>query len=123
MRRRDLGEFHAVDLRPPYRQTGAVKSWWATANASCLPTTHPYRGYNDLTSPIVRAAGIPILPVWEPSLPHHRAHVGWKSLRGGRNLDCTHFCLASGLLDHWVELLVARMLPSLNVLEVGYAFN
>ena len=70
--------------------------------------------YNELTSPIVRAAGIPILPVWEPSLPHHRAHVGWKPLRGGRTLDCTHFCLASGLLDHWVELLMATMLPSLT---------
>ena len=93
---------------------GTVKSWWATTNASCLPTEHPYRGYNELTSPIVRAAGIPILPVWEPSLPHHRAHVGWKPLRGGRTLDCTHFCLASGLLDHWVELLMATMLPSLT---------
>ena len=87
---------------------GTVKSWWATTNASCLPTEHPYRGYNELTSPIVRAAGIPILPVWEPSLPHHRAHVGWKPLRGGRTLDCTHFCLASGLLDHWVELLIVN---------------
>ena len=32
---------------------GTVKSWWATTNASCLPTEHPYRGYNELNLTLI----------------------------------------------------------------------
>jgi len=94
---------------------GGDKVWWSKTRQNCTPISRPDTSYNDLVSPMVRAAGIPILPVWKPSLPHHHAHFSWKPLGGHDVLDCTHYCLASGLLDHWVELLMVQLQQSLSL--------
>lgn len=70
--------------------------------------------YNRLTSPLLRAAGVPILEVREVSRTHWRDHVGWKYQGSGIGLgfvlDCVHFCLPSSVLDYWAELLIARVI-------------
>lgn len=80
---------------------------------------------NEASLPLVRAAGVEILGgVWTSSASRWGDHLGWTSmsdddvpLRPGQkteyHLDCTHYCLASGVLDHWVELLVVWLLRQL----------
>jgi hypothetical protein len=114
---REIAPQHFPSLGASTGNYGVEKSWWRTTRADCAPIQQRDTSYNDLVRPIVQAAGIPILPIWEPSVPHHEAHFSWKPL-GARNvLDCTHYCLASGLLDHWVEILIAQLLESLNIRE------
>ena len=88
---------------------GGDRLWWTTQHANCMPIQRLDLSFNEVVNPMLRQARIPILPVWEPSLPHYNAHFSWKPLGDRRVLDCTHYCLATGLLDHWVELLFARI--------------
>ena len=90
-------------------------------NTSCIEQPAAVDPYNQLTTPLVRAAfsrqahasgersgeRAYILRVREASRVRWRDHMGWK--RDGV-LDCLHFCLPSGVMDFWSELLIAKIL-------------
>ena len=80
---------------------------------------------NAASLPLVRAAGVDVLGgIWRSAAGRPSDHIGWTSRAeggvadGGKGadsfyLDCTHYCLASGLLDHWVALLVSWLLKKI----------
>mmetsp|Transcript_20834 Transcript_20834/g.34365 ORF Transcript_20834/g.34365 Transcript_20834/m.34365 type:complete len:334 (+) Transcript_20834:108-1109(+) len=79
---------------------------------TCLPTATPTDFYNNVTNAVVASFGVPILPIWAPSVSRWHDHPD-----GGR--DCTHWCMGTGLVDSWVDLLYALLptvvsLPSLT---------
>jgi len=70
--------------------------------------------YNRISNPLVQREGVPIIAVWHDSLLHsERKHFGRTQafqrtpsgvqLSNRSVLDCTHFCLGSGVVEHWVE--------------------
>mmetsp|Transcript_34778 Transcript_34778/g.73185 ORF Transcript_34778/g.73185 Transcript_34778/m.73185 type:complete len:403 (+) Transcript_34778:122-1330(+) len=69
-----------------------------------LPTFN-YR--NKITNPIVAVAGVPILKIFDSSLPYHSLHKDPRK-------DCTHWCLDghhnSGVLSLWNDKLAALLL-------------
>ena len=67
----------------------------------------PANKFNEVSAPIVNAFGYPVIRTWVDSLARWDDHLGWVYApeTKGLVLDCTHFCLATGVLDHWVFLL------------------
>ena len=100
-------EFAAQHFPNPTGQYVHRKSW-PNRGPSCSRATPNFTSFhNDAASPVVRAAGFPVLPTWRASLERSQDHYGVTSVNWERRpiLDCTHLCLHSGVVDHWVAIL------------------
>ena len=68
------------------------------------------RERNEQSNAVVRALGVPILPIFEASVVMWDAHVERRQLKRGPGgvsvLDCTHFCEPARLLSSLTPLLL-----------------
>lgn len=78
-------------------------------NKSCVPTNVTSNRFNGVSNPIAAAAGLPIVKVWAETATRGQDHPGTRikqhaSTPTDTELDCTHYCLMSGVPDRWAVL-------------------
>ena len=80
---------------------------WRVPETQCKEAPTWWNPYNNLTNAVMKSWGYTILPV------HEVSRVGWRDLRGWHyRLDCVHYCMPSGVLDYWVDVLVEGILDA-----------
>jgi hypothetical protein len=78
----------------------------------CMPYDRASNRINRLADAVLLMLGFPVVRLWRESLWRWQDHFEWTHTftRSTAILDCTHWCLASGVLDRWVVLLMQQVL-------------
>lgn len=128
---RESSPQHFVSQHPFVRDGHPL--WWAdewqqASAAGCSPASALVRRadgdkFNQVTSPILQASGMPILRVWNASFADWGGHLGrTRNREGARITDCTHFCLdTSPTVRSWVLglLVMATARASMSTAEAA----